>query len=138
MSAEEKSVNNAAKKGATKAISARLSVLFVALLIASILISEALVLGFGFNLVKDLIDTSLSNQVSASAAKVNRDLMSTFYYLNGVADAVEQNNYSNNDEIMEYLTGTVGRYSMLPTGAYLSLEDNTFLYPSAPDFVMET
>ena len=128
---------NAKKKGATKAISAKISVMFVALLIGSILIAELLVLGFGYGLVKDLIDTSLTNQVSASAAKVNKDLSSTFYYLNGVADAVEQNEYDNNDEIMEYLMGTVGRYSNLPTGAYLALEDNTFLYPSAPDFVME-
>lgn len=130
-------VQKAAKKGPTKAISVRLSMLFVALLIVSILIAEALVLGFGYNLVKDLIDTSLTNQVDASAAKVNKDLTSTFYYLNGVADAIEQNNYESKDQIMEYMAGTVGRYNMIPTGAYLALEDETFIYPSAPDYVME-
>ena len=137
MSVDEKNVQKTQVKGATKAISKRLSVLFVALLIASILVTEALIIGFGYSLVKDLIDTSLSNQVSASAAQVNKDLTATFYYLNAVADAVEQNNYDSNDQIMEYLTGTVGRYTMLPTGAYLALNDDTFLYPSAPDFVME-
>ena len=73
-------------KKAPKAISLRLSLLFVGLLIASILVAELLVLGFGYGLVKDLIDTSLTNQVTASAAQVNKDLSSTFYYLNGVAD----------------------------------------------------
>ena len=126
-----------AKNGAPKAISLRLSILFVGLLIASILVAEALVLGFGYNLVKDLIDTSLTNQVSASASEVNKSLTSTFYYLNGVADAIEQNEYDSNDEIMSYMMGTVGRYSMIPTGAYLALNDGTFLYPSAPDYVME-
>ena len=126
-----------AKKGATKAISVRLSMMFVGLLIVSILIAEGLVIGFGFNMVKGLIDTSLTNQVSASAAQVNKDLTATFYYVNGVADAVEQNNYESNDQIMEYLTGTVGRYKMVPTGCYIGLEDGTFLYPAQPDYVYE-
>ncbi|MCR5656370.1 MAG: methyl-accepting chemotaxis protein [Butyrivibrio sp.] len=131
----KKSANNGSV--AKKQISVKLTIMFVTLLILSILVSEFLVLGFGFNMVKDLIDTSLTNQVEASAAKVNRDLNSTFTYLNGVADAVEQNSYSSNDEIMEYLKGTVGRYEMIPTGAYLTLNDETFLYPSSPDFTMD-
>lgn len=137
MSKDAKAEKNKTQKRAIKTISTKLSILFVALLIGSILIAEALILSFGYNLVKDLIDTSLTNQVSASAAKVNSNLSSTFYYLNGVADAVEQNDYATNDDIMEYMTGTVGRYSMLPKGAYLALNDGTFLYPSAPDFTME-
>ncbi len=137
MSSIDNGAGSSGKKAAPKAISLRLSMMFVGLLIASILIAEGLVLGFGYDLVKNLIDASLSNQVSASASKVNKDLTATFYYLNGVADAIEQNNYESNDQIMEYLTGTVGRYNMIPTGAYLTLNDNTFLYPSAPDYVME-
>ncbi len=133
----KKNVNNSTKKGATKNISVKISMMFVALLIASILVAEALVIGFGYGLVKDLIDTSLSNSVTAYAGEVNRDLNSTFYYLNGVADAVEQNTFSSNDEIMSYLAGTVGRYKMLPTGAYLALNDETFIYPNAPEYVME-
>ena len=125
------------KKGATKAISVRLLVMFVALLIASILIAEVLVLGFGYNMVKGLIDTSLTNQVTADAAQINKDLNSIFYYLNGVADAVEQNEFDSNAEIMDYMAGTVGRYNLIPTGAYLALNDETFIYPSAPDYVME-
>jgi methyl-accepting chemotaxis protein len=137
MGADSNNNSNKEKKGATKAISVRLLSLFIALLIGSILIAEVLILGFGFNLVKDLIDTSLVNQVSASAADVNKSLTSTFYYLNGVADAIEQNDYKDNGQIMEYMTGTVGRYSMLPTGAYIALNDGSFIYPSAPDYVME-
>lgn len=125
------------KKGATKAISVRLLVMFVAMLIASILIAEVLILGFGYNMVKNLIDTSLTNQVTADAAQINKDLNSIFYYLNGVADAVEQNDFANNSEIMEYMAGTVGRYNLIPTGAYLALNDETFIYPSSPDYVME-
>ena len=125
------------KKRATKAISVRISILFVTLLVASILIAEGLVIIFGYGMVKDLINTSLTNQVSASAAKVNKELTSTFYYLNAVADAVEQNDFASNEEIMEYMAGTVGRYGLIPTGAYLALNDETFIYPSSPDYVME-
>ena len=137
MGNNEKVSNKAGNKRAPKAISMRLSVLFVALLIISILITEALIISFGYGMVKDLIDTSLTNQVSASAGQINKELTSTFYYLNGVADALEQNNYADNNQMMEYLAGTVGRYNMIPTGAYVALNDETFLYPSAPDFVME-
>ncbi len=125
------------KKGATKAISVRISVLFVSLLVASILIAEGLVLGFGYGMVKDLIYTTLASQVSASAANVNKELNSTFYYLNAVADAIEQNEYDNNQQIMDYMMGTIGRYPMIPTGAYLALNDETFIYPNAPDYVLE-
>ena len=137
MSSDAKVVNGGEKKGATKAISVKLSLMFVALLVASILVAELLVLGFGYGLIKDLIHTSLTNQVSADASKVNRELNATFYYLNGVADAIEQNSFESNDNITEYLTGTVGRYSMIPTGAYLALNDETFIYPSEPGFTME-
>ncbi len=123
--------------GPQKAISTKILVMFVALLIASILIAESLVLALGFNMVKELIDTSLENQVSSDASLVNRELNSTFYYLNGVADAVEQAKFTTNDEIMGYMAGTVGRYDMIPTGTYLALNDGTFIYPSSPDFVLE-
>ncbi len=137
MGSNDKAVNKQGNKRAPKAISMRLSVLFVALLMISIIITEALVVGFGYGMIKDLINTSLTNQVSATAGQINKELTSTFYYLNGVADALEQNNYDDNSQMMEYLTGTVGRYNMIPTGAYVALNDETFLYPSAPDFVME-
>ena len=91
MDANENKATNV--KGATKAapkpISLKLSIIFVILLILSILVAELLVLAFGYGMVKDLIDTSLENQVSAEANLINKDLSSTFYYLNGVGDAVE-------------------------------------------------
>ena len=135
MNKKDKTTKN--KNAGQKQISVKLTIMFVTLLVLSILVSEFLVLVFGFNMVKDLIDTSLTNQVTTSSATVNRDLNSTFTYLNGVADAVEQNTYASNDDIMQYLSGTVGRYEMIPTGAYLTLNDETFLYPSSPDFTMD-
>ncbi len=120
-----------------KAISTKLSLMFVALLLVSILVAEGLTFALGYRMIRALIYTSLENEVSADAAQVNKELTATFYYLNGVADAIEQTNYGSNDEIMSYLTGTVGRYKMIPTGAYLMLNDETFLYPSEPDFSIE-
>ncbi|SFB72830.1 methyl-accepting chemotaxis protein [Butyrivibrio sp. YAB3001] len=137
MDANAGEVKGKSKVGPTKAISAKILILFVALLMISIIIAEVLVFALGFSMVKDLIDTSLSNEVIADSGSVNRDLLSTFYYLNGVADALEQNNYADNDSIMEYMKGTVGRYDLIPTGAYLGLNDGTFIYPAQPDFTIE-
>lgn len=135
---DKKKSNVKQTTGAQKAISAKLSVLFVILLLASILIAEGITLNLSYTTIKDLIFTSLQNEVSVDAGQVNRELNSTFYYLNGVADAVEQNTYASNEDIQNYLLGTVGRYDMIPTGAYLALEDETFIYPSDTSLVMES
>lgn len=131
------STDKTGKKEKVKAISVRLSILFVGLLVLSILVSETIVITMGYGLVKNLIDSTLTNKVSSDAGEINKELNATFYYLNGVADAVEQNQYNSNDELMQYMIGTVGRYKMLPTGAYIALNDGTFIYPSQPDFQME-
>ncbi|MBQ7429384.1 MAG: methyl-accepting chemotaxis protein [Butyrivibrio sp.] len=120
-----------------KAISARISVLFVAMLLITILVAEGITFSLGYSMIRNLIYSSLQNEVSVDASKVNRELNSTFYYLNGVADAVEQNSFSSNDELMAYLSGTVGRYDLLPTGAYIMLNDKTFLYPEDPTYAIE-
>jgi len=126
------------KVGSTpKAISARISVLFVAMLLITILVAEGITFSLGYSMIRNLIYSSLQNEVSVDASKVNRELNSTFYYLNGVADAVEQNSFSSNDELMAYLSGTVGRYDLLPTGAYIMLNDKTFLYPADPTYEIE-
>ena len=126
------------KAGASpKAISAKISVMFVAMLIITILVAEGIIFSLGYSMIKDLIYNSLENEVSVDASKVNRELNSTFYYLNAVADAVEQNEFASNEELMEYLAGTVGRYTLLPTGAYIMLNDKTFLYPADPTYAIE-
>ena len=125
------------KNGSPKALSARLSLLFVVMLLVSILVAEGVTFSLGYGMIKDLIYSSLENHVSVDAGAVNKELNATFYYLNGVADAIEQNEYDNDQEIMNYMAGTLGRYEMIPTGAYLMLNDETFIYPSAPDYKIE-
>ena len=130
--------NSSKKAGASpKAINAKISVLFVAMLIITILVAEGTIFSLGYSMIKDLIYNSLENEVSVDASKVNRELNSTFYYLNAVADAVEQNEFASNEELMEYLAGTVGRYALLPTGTYIMLDDKTFLYPADPTYELE-
>ncbi len=120
-----------------KAISAKISILFVAMLLVTILVAEGITFSLGYAMIKDLIYNSLENEVSVDASSVNRELNSTFYYLNGVADAIEQNDFASNEDIMQYLAGTVGRYALLPTGTYVMLNDKTFLYPADPTYEIE-
>ena len=117
---------------AVKSISRKLSLIFAIMLVISMAAGELITIGFGLSMVNDLIHTSLKNEVSTDAGLVNRELNATFYYLNGVGDALEQNTFSSNEEIRDYLKGTVGRYTLIPTGAYLALNDGTFLYPADP------
>ncbi|MCR5032122.1 MAG: methyl-accepting chemotaxis protein [Lachnospiraceae bacterium] len=122
---------------APKAISTKLSALFVAMLLASILIAEGITFSLGYSMIKDLIYKSMENEVTVDASKVNRELNATFYYLNGVADAIEQTEFKDNDALMSYLSGCLGRYDLIPTGCYLILNDETFIYPAAPDYALE-
>ncbi|SFI00556.1 methyl-accepting chemotaxis protein [Pseudobutyrivibrio sp. OR37] len=120
------------KKKKPKAISKKLTLFFALLLVVSTLLAEGIATGFGYSMIIDLINSSLKNEVTADAGAVNKQLNSTFYYLNGIADSVENLNFNDDAEIMQYLTQTVGRYDMIPTGAYLALNDGSFFYPSDP------
>jgi methyl-accepting chemotaxis protein len=123
---------NAAKNGPKTSINTKIAAIFAIMLVVTILLAECIALSFGYGMIRDLINTSLQNEVSSDAGKINRELNATFYYLNGVGDAVEQNTFSNNMELRSYLEGTVGRYDMIPTGVYLALDDGTFIYPADP------
>lgn len=115
-----------------KSISRKLSLISAVMLVISMIAAELIVIGFGYNMVQDLINKSLKTEVSTDAGLVNRELNATFYYLNGVADAVEQNTFADEAALRSYLEGTIGRYEMIPTGAYLALNDGTFIYPADP------
>ncbi len=123
---------NSTSGKAVKSISRRLSVITAIMLIISMVAAELIVVSLGYGMVNDLIHSSLSNEVSSDAGYVNRELNATFYYLNGVADAIEQNSFATKEDIRSYLEGTVGRYDLIPTGCYLALEDGTFIYPADP------
>ena len=45
----------------------RKALIFAALLVASTLLIECLIIGFGYNMIKGLIDTSLNNEAVADA-----------------------------------------------------------------------
>ncbi len=122
------------KDKAVKSIGSKLSLIFAIMLVISIVAAEGIVAGLGWKMVNNLINTSIINEVSTDAGNINKELTATFYYLNGVADAVEQNYFEDNDALMAYLEGTVGRYKLIPTGSYLCLDDGTFLFPTDPEF----
>ena len=124
--------NNSTNGRAVKSISKKLSLIFAIMLVISMVAAELIVIGFGYGMVNDRIHSSLKNEVSTDAGMVHRELNATFYYLNGVGDALEKNTFANNDEIRDYLASSVGRYALIPTGTYLALNDGTFLYPADP------
>ena len=133
-----KGKNKAVNSGATpKAISKKVAIMFAIILVISILFAEGLVVGLEYRMVRDLIHTSLTNECIADGGNINRELHSTFYYLNGIGDSVEKLPFVDDNQIMAYLAQTVGRYDMIPTGAYLALSDGSFFYPSEPGFTME-
>ena len=113
-----------------KAISKKLAMLFGVLLICSTLLAECLILGFGYRMMKNLIDSSLNNEVVADAGQINKALNSIFYYLNGIADSTEKLHFEDNAEIIDYLAQSVGRYDLIPTGAYIGTNTDEFLDPS--------
>ncbi len=113
-----------------KAISKKLAMLFGVLLICSTLLAECLILGFGYRMMKNLIDSSLNNEVVADAGQINKALNAIFYYLNGIADSTEKLHFEDNAEIIDYLAQSVGRYDLIPTGAYIGTNTDEFLDPS--------
>lgn len=117
-----------------KSIGKRLSVVFAIMLVVSTLTAEVIAIFFGFNKIKELIDTSLQNEAQTNADAINKELKATFYYVNGVGDALEQLEFEDNDAINTYLEGTMDRYPLIPTGTYLALDDGSFVCPDDPSF----
>ncbi len=111
-------------------INAKITVFFVIILVLSILITEGIAITRSKSMITKLINSTLKNEVSTDAGEINRELNSTFYYLNGIADSVESISFASNEDLMAYLQGTINRYDMIPTGAYIALNDGTFLYPA--------
>ena len=127
MKAKTKDNNNTKKSPSPKAISKKLTLLFALLLVASTLLAEGIIIGLGYGMVKDLIDSSLNNEVVADAGSVNRELNAIFYYLNGIADSTEKLEFEDNADILDYLSQTVNRYDLIPLGAYIGTDQGEFL-----------
>ncbi|MBR4796055.1 MAG: cache domain-containing protein, partial [Lachnospiraceae bacterium] len=127
----KKDTNNNKK---VKSIGKKLSVVFAIMLVVSTLTAEVIAIFFGFNKIKELIDTSLQNEAQTNADAINKELKATFYYVNGVGDALEQLEFEDNDAINTYLEGTMDRYPLIPTGTYLALDDGSFVCPDDPSF----
>ncbi|MBQ2576906.1 MAG: hypothetical protein II566_06515, partial [Lachnospiraceae bacterium] len=97
------------KETGRTSVSRKLSVISALMLIISMVAVELIAMGFGYGMIKGLIDASLKTEVKVDADLVNKELNSTFYYLNGVADAIEQNDFKKEEDLRSYLQGTVGR-----------------------------
>lgn len=120
----------AAEKKQIKAISGKLARVLVSLIAALIVVILLVVDLFTSRLINNMMDSLLAQQVNSDSGKVNRELNATFYYLNGIADSVETVDFEDDTAIQKYLSTTMGRYDMIPTGAYLALEDKAYIDPS--------
>ena len=117
----------------TKKLSAKLMSIFLPVIVLGVGVIIAVVATFGLNLVKDLLNTSMKQYVTADSKEINKQLNSTFYYLNAIADSLEIQEFEDDDEIIAFLDQTLGRYDMIPTGVYLALNDGSYLDPSGWD-----
>ncbi|MCR4998441.1 MAG: methyl-accepting chemotaxis protein [Lachnospiraceae bacterium] len=110
-----------------KRLSSKLIALFLPIVAVGIAIVVMLVGVFGRKLIKELLFTSLEQSVAANASEVNRQLNSTFYYLNAIGDSIEIEKFKSDKAIYKFLSQTKGRYELIPTGAYLALSDGAFI-----------
>ena len=104
--------------------------MLVSLTAALLVVILAVVYFSTTRLINNMMNSLMSQQVNADSGKVNRELNATFYYLNGIADSVEIIDFQSDTEIQQYLSKTMGRYDMIPTGAYMALEDKSYIDPS--------
>lgn len=117
----------------TKKLSAKLMGIFLPVIILGVAVIIAVVATFGLNLIKELLFSTMEQHVAADSKEINKQLNSTFYYLNAIADSLEIQEFSDDDEIVAFLDQTLGRYDMIPTGVYLALNDGAYLDPSGWD-----
>ena len=118
------------ESGKVTAISRKVLARVLPLIIATFLVLFAVMYHFCSDVITDMLYTSLKSQASDDDGTVNRELNATFYYLNGIADTIEKMDWKDDQSITDYLNTTKGRYPLIPTGAYLALNDKSYLDPS--------
>ena len=110
-----------------KRLSTKLISIFLPIVALGILLVVAITGIFGSKLIRELLYTSLEQNVSSDAGEINRQMNSTFYYLNAIADSIEVQPFEDDAELRTFLEQSVGRYELIPTGAYLALNDGVFI-----------
>ena len=127
MTNEESIQKNSEARKHLKHISGKLLRIIIPMIVGGLILIFAVILINITPLVTDLLHTSMSQQVNANASQINRTLNSSFYYMNGIADTVEEVDFAGNDELKEYLSGTINRYDTIPAGLYIGLEDGSYI-----------
>ena len=116
-----------------KHLSGKLMVRFLPVIAVGVAAIIGVVALFSTRLIKDLLHTTLEQHVAADAGEVNKQLNSTFYYLNAIADSLELEEFDDDEHIKTFMAQALGRYAMIPTGVYLALNDGSFIDPSGWD-----
>jgi methyl-accepting chemotaxis protein len=116
-----------------KQVSGKLMVRILPVIALGILVIISVVAVFGFRQIKGLLHDTLEQHVSSDSKEVNKQLNSTFYYLNAIADSIELQEFEDNAELEAFMAQTLERYEMIPTGVYLALSTGEYIDPSGWD-----
>ncbi|SCX20721.1 methyl-accepting chemotaxis protein [Lachnospiraceae bacterium YSD2013] len=116
-----------------KQLSGKLMVRFLPVIFIGIAVIISVVAIFSLRLIKNLLYNTLEQHVSADAGEVNKQLNSTFYYLNAIADSIEIQEFTDDEELKAFMAQSLGRYDMIPTGVYLGLNEGSYVDPSGWD-----
>ncbi len=122
------------ENGKVKQLSGKLIARFLPVIFVGVAVIIGVATFFSFRLIKDLLKSTLEQHVAADSGEVNKQLNSTFYYLNAIGDSVEIQTFSSDDEIKAFLAQSLGRYAMIPTGVYLAVNDGAYIDPSGWDY----
>ena len=125
---------NQTEKTKVKKLSGKIMARFLPVIAVGILVIIGVVGTFGLRLIRNLLYTSLEQHVMADAGEVNKQLNSTFYYLNAIGDSVEKQEFSDDEELKAFMAQALGRYAMIPTGVYLGLSDGAYIDPSGWEY----
>ncbi len=122
----ENEMNNKTN-GHQKTVSGKLLTVLMPLIFVGLALILVIVYFNVQSYVKSMLYNSMGQQVEANSAQVNKTLNSSFYYINGIADSIENLKFEGNDEIKQYLGITIDRYETIPTGVYVALNDGSYL-----------
>ena len=88
------------------AVSKKVLTRVLPLLMAVILVILLAFYFLGGRVIRNMLYTSLENESKDDAGTVNRELNATFYYLNGIADTIENVDWKDDETITAYLGTT--------------------------------
>jgi len=118
---------NKAKEGGNKRITVQLLGRLIPMVTFALVLVTVFISISAKNVIEDKVRSGLHQESRANAADIAKMMEGIKLYYNGVADAVEKSNYTDDAQITALLSNAVSKYDGVVASCYIGFSNKQFL-----------